>query len=127
MIYEFKCSKHGKSELVESPHPEQSIWATCPTTGEPELFTRYYGSVQTQRPMPRHFNQSVGKEIGSMRQFRDELKRKGDAEYARTGIETDYQPLDPEIARKQVERSEAQGLDATNRKRTEQGQKTIDL
>ena len=97
----------------------------CGQCGHSPIKRKY--SVSVHRPMATHFNKSVGKEIGSEKQFRDELKRKGDAEFARTGIETDYQPVDPEIARRQVEASGGYGLESTNRARANEGQRPIDL
>ena len=124
-LYEFKCRGCGHTEAHVMGQPASYIGA-CPTCGDDHGGMKRLYSVNVHRPMARHFNQSVGKEIGSERQFRDELKRKGDAEYARTGIETDYQPLDPEIARKQVEKSGGAGLDSTNRVRAAHGQRTVE-
>jgi hypothetical protein len=82
-------------------------------------------SLAVHRPMHEHFNQSVGKPISSDRQFRDELKRKSEEQFLRTGIPADYQPVDPEVARAAVEQSQGMGLESTNRRRVNEGKKAI--
>jgi len=84
-------------------------------------------SVAVHRPMHEHFNTSVGKPISSDRQFRDELKRKSEEHFLKTGIPADYVPSDPTETRKAVEASGGVGLDSTNRARVASGKKPIHL
>lgn len=93
--------------------------------GNGEIKRKY--SLAVHRPMHEHFNHSVGKPISSDRQFRDELKRKSEEHFLRTGIPADYVPSDPTETRKAVEESGGIGLESTNRRRVNEGMKPIRL
>jgi hypothetical protein len=79
--------------------------------------------------MADHFNQTTGTMIGSNRQFREELKEMSEVATLKTGIEHNYEPIDPEIARQAVEKSDAVGLEETNRARVARnmGEKPTEL
>jgi hypothetical protein len=91
--------------------------------GHGEIKRKY--SLAIHRPMMAHFNTSVGTEISSDRQFRDELKRKSEEQFLRTGIPADYVPADPAETRKAAEASGYEGLESTNRQRVRDGLKPI--
>lgn len=42
-----------------------------------------------------HFNHSVGREVGSMRELRSAFHELSDRASARTGLHHDFKPLDP--------------------------------
>lgn len=122
ILYGYQCRECGQeytSEYQGSALPD----FICRGCGNDHVKRRY--SLAVHRPMHEHFNQSVGKPISSDRQFRDELKRKSDAHFLATGIPADYQPVDPEIARRAVEESQGMGLESTNRRRVNEGKKPI--
>lgn len=50
---------------------------------------------QARNSMPDHMNVSTGQYVGNQRELRDALKRMGDEQYERTGIESNYEPLTP--------------------------------
>lgn len=83
--------------------------------------------LAVQRPMHDHYNNTTGTVIGSDRQFREELKAMSEVASKKTGIDHDYQPIDPEMARRTVEESNAVGLESTNRVRVASGKKPIDI
>lgn len=83
--------------------------------------------LAVQRPMHDHYNPTTGTIIGSDRQFREELKRMSEVSTRKTGIEHNYEPIDPELARKTVEESQAVGLESTNRVRVATGKRPIDI
>ena len=121
ILYGYQCRECGQA--YDSEFRGNVLPDTVCACGNDEIKRKY--SVAVHRPMPTHFNTSVGKEIGSERQFRDELKRKGELESLRTGVDNDYQPVDPSVAREAVEKSGHMGLEATNRRRVENGQRPI--
>ena len=77
--------------------------------------------------MHDHYNPTTGTMIGSDRQFREELKVMSERSTLKTGIEHNYEPIDPEMARRTVEESQAVGLESTNRVRVATGRKPIDI
>lgn len=83
--------------------------------------------LAVQRPMHDHYNPTTGTVIGSDRQFREELKAMSDKATLKTGIEHNYEPIDPELARRTVEESQAVGLESTNRVRVATGKRPIDI
>lgn len=83
--------------------------------------------LAVQRPMHDHYNPTTGTVIGSDRQFREELKQMSEVATQKTGIEHNYEPIDPEMARRTVEQSEAVGLESTNRVRVASGKRPIDI
>lgn len=139
ILYGYQCRECGQEYTSEfqgsvlqvlccdgecAAEPEdQWVNKFCDRCGNDEIKRRY--SLAVHRPMHEHFNQSVGKPISSDRQFRDELKRKSEEQFLRTGIPADYQPVDPEVARAAVEQSQAMGLESTNRRRVNEGKKAI--
>jgi hypothetical protein len=45
--------------------------------------------------MPEHFNNAVGRYVNNSRELKDEFKIASENAYIRTGLEADYQPIDP--------------------------------
>ena len=126
ILYGYQCRECGQEYTSERRgnfllvNDFDKMSCTC---GHYEIKRKY--SVSVHRPMHEHFNTSVGKPISSDRQFRDELKRKSEEHFLRTGIPADYQPVDPTELRKQVEASDGAGLDSTNRRLVNEGKRPI--
>jgi hypothetical protein len=93
--------------------------------GNAEIKRKY--SLAAHRGMPEHLNRTTGTVISSDRQFRDELKRKSEAEFLRTGIPCQYEPIDPDEAKAAVIASDGVGLESTNRARVNAGKPPIRL
>jgi hypothetical protein len=112
-IYEYKCRSCG---TVETSDVRADSMGECPNCFG--YLTRLY-SVSVAKSMPEHFNPTVGKHISSMRQFDDELKRKSDEYYLRTGIEAKFVSHDASDAAALGVTNE--GIDASNRQRHKEG------
>jgi hypothetical protein len=48
---------------------------------------------QARNSMPDHMNIATGQFVGNDTQLRDALKRMGDEQFERTGIESNYEPM----------------------------------
>jgi hypothetical protein len=73
-------------------------------------------SFNHSRTVPEHFNNSVGEFVTNKRQFYDGLKRQSEASSIRTGIEHDFQPVDPTDMRDASAHGVTEeGLDSTRR------------
>lgn len=128
-LYGYQCrecgqeylSKHRGNYLVD----QDGFMIRCSACGNDEVKRRY--SVATHRGMPEHLNRTTNTVISSDRQFRDELKRKSEAEFLRTGIPCQYEPIDPEEAKAAVIASDGVGLESTNRARVNAGKPAIRL
>ena len=118
-IYEYKCSSGHRVELGVSREESggwqgrpcfESIVVLCETGGTPEEpkpypvnlmrlcrepLKRSYGSVQFAAVPQAEFNRSLGREISDPRQFESECRRASEKAFLKTGIEHDYQPIDP--------------------------------
>ena len=130
-IYGYECRECGQEYTSE--YRGNVLMEDCECCGEVPVacvcgtdtpIKRKY-SLAVHRPMHEHFNRSVGKPISSDRQFRDELKRKSEEQFLRTGIPADYVPSDPTETRKAAEASGYEGLESTNRQRVRDGLKPI--
>ena len=127
-IYGYQCRECGQEytseyrgdRLMDGDDP---MW--CGECQHHEVKRRY--SVAVHRPMPRHFNSTTQTEVGSQKQFERELKMQGEMAEDKTGIPTQYEVADPEMLRNQVESNQGHGLDATNRRRMNEGQPPIRL
>ncbi len=97
MIYSYKCRPCRVTANLDRPMGEHPPVHTCPCCGRE--MGRDYSGVSVHRPMPEHFNATVGKPISSQRQFDDELKRKSDEYTLRTGIEAKFVSHDPSEAK----------------------------
>ena len=126
MIYLYECRECGQQ--YNSKHRGDIAMTS---DGQPifccdEPIKRRY-RLAIQRPMHDHYNPTTGTMIGSDRQFREELKAMSEVATKKTGIEHNYEPIDPELARKTVEESQAVGLESTNRVRVATGKKPINI
>lgn len=107
--YQFRCDGCGNYYTVNNnTHPQP-----CPTCGM--RVTRVW-AFTTGKGMPEHFNNAVGEFVSSKQQFYDGLKRKSEESYVRTGLEADYQPVDPSDMRDPSAHGVTEdGLEATYR------------
>lgn len=119
-IYEYVCRTCHHYEY--DTEPADTI-GPCTTDGCPGELKRKF-SFSVERPMQEHINSTTKQPVSSMRQFREQLKKMGDDYTKRTGIEVNYQPVDPDPAKLKVT---GEGLDATNRKRVEAGLTPVKL
>lgn len=66
--------------------------------------------------MPEHYNTAVGEFITSKQQFYDGLKRQSEVASIRTGIDHNYEPLDPsDMAEASSHGVTEEGLDITRK------------
>ena len=121
-IYAYRCSNCRAPELLDVPrgeHPSEFFCIQC----KAGVQKRDYSSISTHRPMPTHFNPTTGQEVGSMRQFKEQLKIKSDEYTARTGIEANFVPHDPSDTKSLKVTNE--GLDSTNAARVAKGLRPV--
>lgn len=128
-LYGYQCRECGQEFLSKwrGSHLTTSHGSTldCAVCGHDEVKRKY--SIATHRGMEQHLNRTTNTVISSDRQFRDELKRRSESEFLRTGIPCNYEPLDPDEAKAAVIASGAVGLDETNRVRVNAGKPPIRL
>lgn len=126
MIYLYECRECGQPfhSRIRGDFAMTSDGQVVSCCDQP-VKRRYQLAVQ--RPMHDHYNPTTGTMIGSDRQFREELKKMSEVSTRKTGIEHNYEPIDPELARRTVEESQAVGLESTNRVRVASGKKPIDI
>ena len=107
--YQFNCPSCRQNYTVTQPnHPQP-----CPSCGA--RVNRVY-SFTTGKGMPEHYNNAVGEFVSSRTQFYDGLKRKSEEAWARTGLDHDFQPVDPSDMRDPSAHGVTEeGLDATYR------------
>ena len=121
--YEYACEACGHRDCVVVPIAEAddlptTRHVTCATCGHERAFRRRF-AFSFQPPMHEHFNKAVSKPIHSMRQFKDELKRKSEEATLTTGIEHNYKPID--MADTAALGVTNEGIDESNRSREAQG------
>ena len=131
-LYGYQCRECGqeytsafRGDVLKEDAGFGPVSKRCPQCGNPEIKRKY--SLAAHRGMPEHLNRTTNTVISSDRQFREELKRKSEAEFLRTGIPCSYEPLDPEEAKAAVIASDAVGLESTNRARVNAGKPPIRL
>jgi hypothetical protein len=84
-IYEYRCAGgHREMWDLDVNDRDDPLLRPCGECGK-ELRRRF--SFLPGLVMHSHFNETVGKEVSSMRQFNDELKRMNERNTERTGIE----------------------------------------
>lgn len=88
-IYEYKCEQGHHTDVFEDQSDPDHQCELCNSP-----CTRVY-SVSFNRPMPAHFNPTLGQYVTNESKFNDGLKQLSESATARTGITHDYQPTDP--------------------------------
>lgn len=95
MTYEYRCKQCGT--VSESQHyeaPGVTLDLPCAQCGgrQVRIFSR--PRIQHSRDCDPHFNQTLGREVGTRREFVSELHRKSDEMSERLGTEHRYEPID---------------------------------
>lgn len=94
--YEYRCEIHG-GFLTQHPlgeAPEVDVCSMCEDEGRFAEWPRVFSVGAIMRPMHEHWNPTTGQPVSSMKQFRDQLKQKSEEAEARTGIPTNFEPMD---------------------------------
>ncbi len=88
-FYTFRCTNCSSTATVQAPIAEGPTAPSCGDCGYVGLMVRDYRADAPQpAPMwPEHWNPSSGTVVRTERQLADDLKRKDEKLYARTGIE----------------------------------------
>lgn len=119
-LFEYKCPE-CENRVISTLRGDR-LEADCPHCEAPRVFKRVF-SVVVRRPMQEHFNPTVGMPISDEKQFARELRRKGDQYTERTGIETNYQPIDTRD--KEALGVTDAGLDATRARMRAEGHQNV--
>lgn len=98
-VYEYKCEAgHRHAWNISMEDRDAFIGLPClASVGEMfrcEFPLKRVFSFSTPRIIHAHFNPTVGKEVSSMRGFKDDLKRASEDAERRTGVPHDFQPVD---------------------------------
>ena len=121
-VYAYKCGNCKTKQDVDLPFGENPTEFFC-TICKNGQCKRDYSTIRTHRPMPTHMNPTTGMEVGSMRQFKDQLKVKSEEYFRRTGIEANFVPHDHNDTKALGVTNE--GLDSTNAVRAERGLRPV--
>lgn len=92
-MYEYRCVACGETvdRYFNHDDEDRNALLACHCGGNMKRkFSLAFSPV-----LHTHFNPTVGKEVSSMRGFKDDLKRASDAATAATGIPHNFQPLSP--------------------------------
>lgn len=115
MIYEYMCRTCGNIAYRTTPRDTAGRCPMCPTG---ELRRKF--SVFVMPVMQEHFNHTVNRPISDMGQFKRALHEEGERYTEKTGMPTDYQPVDRNEYGTVLGMTE-EGLDSTNRQRVARG------
>lgn len=107
--YQFRCDACRQLYTVDNPtHPQP-----CPSCG---LSVKRVWSFTTGKGMPEHYNNAVGQFVTNKRQFYDGLKMKSEEASIRTGMDHNYEPIDPsDMADAKAHGVTDEGLDTTEK------------
>lgn len=119
-IFGYRC--RGCGQRYESEQRGDTLTVDC-RCGTGERVSRDYSGIAIHRPLHEHHNKTLGMPISDHRQFARELRDAGDRYTQRTGIPTDYQPVD--LTDPVALGVTGEGLDSTNRLRVANGQPAI--
>jgi hypothetical protein len=87
--YEYRCEKCSRTTLSEIRADRLAGLPCCGSTG------KRVWAVSFHRPAyDTHYNHSVGKVISNKTEHADALKQKSEEMEARTGVPTNYVPID---------------------------------
>lgn len=109
-LYEFVCNC-GNASSTQRGMDANTMDKSCPHCGED--MSRIFSSPAFHR-FETHFSQVTGQEVGSMKQFKQQLKRAGEEQTARDGIPRNYVPTE-------VKPVEGPGTDSQARVQRERG------
>lgn len=86
--YQYRCDSCGSTVALLS----RDNIPPCPTCG---LSTKRQWGFNHVRGIQPHYNRSINQWVENKNEFYDGLKRQSEEHSIRTGIEHDYQPIDP--------------------------------
>lgn len=95
-LYKLQCDACGEQDLREMTFEEHDAWRF----GLPELHCDEGTMKQVldfhfTRPMPEHYNSSLGQHVSSTREVTSALSRQSDEMSARMGFDHHYELVDP--------------------------------
>lgn len=114
-IYEHRC-ECGRETTTSRPMNADTMSKFCPECGE--AMQRLWSAPAVHR-FVEHFSQATGQEVGSQRQFREQLKRASEEATIRTGIPHNYVPVD--LRDKAATGVTDAGMEATHKAHRDQG------
>lgn len=94
-LYQYKCRACGGTVDKFLHHDDPTRNLPLPCRCQPGAELRRVFSLAFTPVLHNHFNAAVGKEVSSMRGFKDDLKRASERQEAATGNPTNYVPLSP--------------------------------
>lgn len=95
MMFEYKCRICGAREITTDRADSLGRCKSVECNGElRRLFSFHTAGVHPRTRFKEHKNATTGLPTSSMHQFKDDLKRLGEAATLRTGVEHNYQPID---------------------------------
>lgn len=107
-LYEYRCPECDGIFAEHLPMSESDAEFTCPTCPDAPDLKRKFG-FNYKPDEPAGYCTAVGKYVSNTRQLKDEFKRTGEAYSLRTGLDSNFQPLD----RREVPGLTMEGLDST--------------
>lgn len=122
-MFEYKCKNCG-THYTTSKNTGDRNPSPCTECDSLDDLVRVF-SFSVAPVMQEHWNNSVDAPISSMTQYKEKLKQKSEEHSEYSGIEHRYEPVDIQDTKSLGVTGE--GLDATNRVRRANGQRTIDL
>jgi len=90
--YDYKCVEC--SHVHEEDFRESMFLKPCESCDKVTMHKRVFHMPAIKPMMHEHFNQSVGKPISDMHQYREVLKRTSDEHANELGMDVNYQPID---------------------------------
>jgi putative FmdB family regulatory protein len=118
-VYEYKCADCRVLEALHRPLG-QTASPNCRNCG---VAMKRKFSFALRPILHEHYNPSVGQVVSSHRQHKALLREKSDEMAERLGMDVNYQPIDPREAPGVTE----EGLEATNRRRVNEGRDEVKL
>ena len=88
-MYEYVC-RFCRLTTLSSSRNEPTVRCECGNNTWKRKWSVNFGTV-----MHSHMDSTTGKLISDPKQFKNELRAKSDEMSERTGLEHDYQPVDP--------------------------------
>lgn len=102
-LYKFECDRCGEQDLREMTFEDHDIFKRLYPSGFAHAKTHCITGVFKQvydfhftRPMPEHYNHSLGQRVSNTAQVTSALSRQSDEASARMGFDHHYELVDPQ-------------------------------
>ena len=118
MIYGYKCRICGKEQDSDA---RSNTLGRCPQCLVGELKRKY--SIRTNAVIHSHMNATTGTVVSGNRDFDEQMRRQSDRVSEYTGMEHRFERVDP--SNKEALGVTDQGIDESNRVRSQQGLPTF--